>query len=99
MAREVQTEKMVSALAESVKPRLSGSQGSLDAFQVSFLFLCSCWVDWLGRRSVDRLIGWLGDWSWSIHSSMCLLEYIRCSTQSSLNDFYVSFGVLTWLDV
>eukprot|EP00904_Undaria_pinnatifida_P008074 jgi/Undpi1/4397/HiC_scaffold_17.g07754.m1 len=33
MAREVQTEKMVSALAESVKPRLSGSQGSLDAFQ------------------------------------------------------------------
>ena len=36
MAREVQTEKMVSALAESVKPRLSGPQSSLDAFQVSF---------------------------------------------------------------
>lgn len=34
MAREVGTEKMVSALAESVKPRLSGSQQPLDTFQV-----------------------------------------------------------------
>eukprot|EP00903_Cladosiphon_okamuranus_P009853 g9363.t1 len=33
MAREVGTEKMVSALAESVKPRMSGSSKSLDNFQ------------------------------------------------------------------
>ena len=34
MAREVGTEKMVSALAESVKPRLSGSQKPLATFEV-----------------------------------------------------------------
>lgn len=34
MAREVGTEKLVNALAESVKPRLSGSTMPLDAFQV-----------------------------------------------------------------
>lgn len=34
MAREVGTEKLVNALAESVKPRLSGSKMPLDAFQV-----------------------------------------------------------------
>ncbi|CAN0111628.1 unnamed protein product [Hapterophycus canaliculatus] len=33
MAREVGTEKMVSALAESVKPRMSGSKKSLETFQ------------------------------------------------------------------
>lgn len=35
MAREVGTEKMVSALAESVKPRMSGSSKDLDKFQVN----------------------------------------------------------------
>lgn len=34
MAREVGTEKLVNALAESVKPRLSGSKVPLDTFQV-----------------------------------------------------------------
>ncbi|CAN0038092.1 unnamed protein product [Ascophyllum nodosum] len=33
MAREVGSEKMVSALAESVKPRMSGSKETLDTFQ------------------------------------------------------------------
>ncbi|CAN0187642.1 unnamed protein product [Scytosiphon promiscuus] len=33
MAREVGTEKMVSALAESVKPRMSGSKKTLETFQ------------------------------------------------------------------